>query len=839
MKTTYSFLLLSLLNILLVFAAPTTGLQFNGTSTSYIDCGSKSVFSPTQFTVEAWVNYQTLNDGYIISNEGWGTGAQGFKLHTSGTKFEFSIGANTTWTSVKSNMDVVANTWYHVAVTYTATTLNIYINGLLDNSFTNTGTPMVASTQSLCIGEGSMWKGRGLTGKLADVRFWSVVRSQTEIAGSMSSSLTGTETGLVADWKMNEGTGSTVADATGTHTVTILNTVTWFTPTTLAPIRVVCVGNSITAGAGASDAAHAYPAQLGSLLGSKYMVLNCGVSGRTLLKKGDFPFWNESKYADAKNFDPQIVIIALGTNDSKPYNWVYKSEFYTDYASMINEFRSGGKNPHIFVCLPPPSFSDNFDISNSVIYNQIIPIVDSLCTTMGTSKIDYYHNLLSSGNNFPDGIHPNDAGALIMAKIAYSALTKKIAITSVKSPVSKLSLTANEQITISINNNNASPLVNVPVAFRIDDNTEVKEIVATIPAHSEVDYKFIQKVDLSQLKDYSISVYTAIDTMTVNDSIKVKVTNYTSNVDRAVMFSGSNGKVRIPHTAGLMPLSAFTLEAWIYPTRFRTNIFEGTVISKESNAGGFALNVGGDGQGRIVMGNPNWIEAVIPAKSISLNQWSHIAAVYDGSSLKFYVNGTLKATTVNAGSIASSTSPLYIGASAAFGGRGFAGGIDEVTIWNKALSQAEIASNKDYLHQGNENGLIAYYSLNQTPGTEFTADSTANGNNGTIQNTDLYNSWMIGAGLISKINSAVPQTKSLKGVSIYTNSERDVVFVKLNKEVSDFKLVVTDVLGKTMSTSHLKNVNSEVKIDVRNYKRGLYLFAIICDSEKATLKILL
>jgi len=89
MKSLFSFILLTFLHVMLVSAEPVAGLQFNGTSTSYIDCGSKPEFSPTQFTIEAWVNYQTLNDGYIISTEGWGTGAEGFKIHTYGSKFEF------------------------------------------------------------------------------------------------------------------------------------------------------------------------------------------------------------------------------------------------------------------------------------------------------------------------------------------------------------------------------------------------------------------------------------------------------------------------------------------------------------------------------------------------------------------------------------------------------------------------------------------------------------------------------------------------------------------------------------------------------------------------------
>jgi len=188
------------------------------------------------------------------------------------------------------------------------------------------------------------------------------------------------------------------------------------------PLRVVCVGNSITEGVGASSG-QSYPAKLAEMLGNGYSVLNCGVSARTMLKKGNYPYWNEAKFADAKNFDPNIVIISLGTNDSKASNWVYKDEFYADYVAMVNEFRKNGKNPQIFVCLPPPAFKAAYSIRDSVILNDILPLVDSVAKTQNTSKIDYYHPLLPFGKLFPDGVHPCNLGAVYMAKIAYTAIT--------------------------------------------------------------------------------------------------------------------------------------------------------------------------------------------------------------------------------------------------------------------------------------------------------------------------------------------------------------------------------------------------------------------------------
>lgn len=195
-------------------------------------------------------------------------------------------------------------------------------------------------------------------------------------------------------------------------------------------VRVVCVGNSITDGVGASSKETAYPGQLASFLGDSYTVKNCGASGCTILRMGDSPYWNNERYTEAIDFDPDIVIIALGTNDSKSQNWNYSIQFDDDYEAMINSFREDGKDPDIYVCFPPPAFIDNYGIQNAVIQDEIIPIIQSIATKLDLPIIDFYHPLLSAGSYFPDGIHPNDQGARLMAQIVYKSLAVAPEITS-------------------------------------------------------------------------------------------------------------------------------------------------------------------------------------------------------------------------------------------------------------------------------------------------------------------------------------------------------------------------------------------------------------------------
>ncbi len=126
-------------------------------------------------------------------------------------------------------------------------------------------------------------------------------------------------------------------------------------------IRVACVGDSITYGAGIKDREHnSYPAQLQKLLGDGYEVRNFGVNGRTLLSKGDLPYVKERTYQDALAFKPNIVVIKLGSNDSKPQNWKHADEFEADYKKLVESFRDLPTKPKVYLCTPVPAYPEAF-----------------------------------------------------------------------------------------------------------------------------------------------------------------------------------------------------------------------------------------------------------------------------------------------------------------------------------------------------------------------------------------------------------------------------------------------------------------------------------------------
>jgi lysophospholipase L1-like esterase len=185
------------------------------------------------------------------------------------------------------------------------------------------------------------------------------------------------------------------------------------------PIRIACVGNSITAG---SNDATAYPQQLGMLLGAGYEVKNFGVGGTTMLKKGDSPYWNQDKFFTALDYNPQIVIIKFGTNDSKEQNRIYLNEFFNDYMDMIARFRKVNKHVQVFVCIPPVVHKTVATITESVIAQQIIPIIDSVQKASNAFLINYRDPRLAADSLSSDGVHPTAAGYAIMGEIAKEAV---------------------------------------------------------------------------------------------------------------------------------------------------------------------------------------------------------------------------------------------------------------------------------------------------------------------------------------------------------------------------------------------------------------------------------
>jgi len=154
----------------------------------------------------------------------------------------------------------------------------------------------------------------------------------------------------------------------------------------------------------------------------------------------------------------------------------------------------------------------------------------------------------------------------------------------------------------------------------------------------------------------------------------------------ALSFDGSSTLVNIPGSNSLDLTNGMTLEAWVYPTApmgdFRDVIYKG----QNDN---YYLEGSSPGFGGPAVGGTFTSPLISPAGALPLNAWSHVAATYDGAFLRLFVNGVLVNSRAQTGAIQTSTGPLTLGGDPLYG-QYFAGRIDEVRIFSRALSVAEI-----------------------------------------------------------------------------------------------------------------------------------------------------
>ncbi len=206
-------------------------------------------------------------------------------------------------------------------------------------------------------------------------------------------------------------------------------------------IRIACIGDSLTQSSG-------YPYYLWQLLGSNapyvmgnssinpksnnssltngthFGVGNFGVGSTTVLLNTETPYMNTSVFQDALRFNPDIVIIMLGTNDAQPNLEKLNTSFVGDYLNLITSFRALSSHPKIWVALPPPIFSaQSGKLDPEYFKNTIISDIKQVANLTNLKIIDVYSAVANYANYFPDGEHPNNEGAELIATEIYRAIT--------------------------------------------------------------------------------------------------------------------------------------------------------------------------------------------------------------------------------------------------------------------------------------------------------------------------------------------------------------------------------------------------------------------------------
>ncbi|MFK7948433.1 MAG: GDSL-type esterase/lipase family protein, partial [Saprospiraceae bacterium] len=191
-------------------------------------------------------------------------------------------------------------------------------------------------------------------------------------------------------------------------------------------LKVACIGDQFMLGE-KLDSADRYPAQLQWLLGNDYFVKTFALSKATVLKNGTKPFLKDDLFKQAIDFQPDIIIINLGANDTKMSNWwKYGGDFIGDYTEIVEAFQALSSNPKVMVCRPTKPFEVVSGINDSTMQVGVLPSIDSVAVWRNVEKIDLYSVLEYRRDLFKQYLYPDRTACRVIAEIITDAIISDV-----------------------------------------------------------------------------------------------------------------------------------------------------------------------------------------------------------------------------------------------------------------------------------------------------------------------------------------------------------------------------------------------------------------------------
>lgn len=192
-------------------------------------------------------------------------------------------------------------------------------------------------------------------------------------------------------------------------------------------IKVACVGDSITYGHGTTHwPDNNYPTKLQGMLGEKYHVNNYGVSGYAVQDTADRPYQTLAHYQESLDYDADVVVFMMGTNDAKPENWIDREHFKEDLLAILESYGDA----RIILCTPASAFFLKGQTEGTTSHD-IMPLVvaeiGEVCREVaweeGIALLDIHRFTAEHPEWFAkDGVHPGDEGAAAIAQEVAAAV---------------------------------------------------------------------------------------------------------------------------------------------------------------------------------------------------------------------------------------------------------------------------------------------------------------------------------------------------------------------------------------------------------------------------------
>ncbi|MEL1247141.1 LamG-like jellyroll fold domain-containing protein [Flavobacterium helocola] len=843
------------------FSQTATHLNFDGVD-DRVELSNESNFDFTStFSIEAWIRVASFTQEWqtVISK-----GAEGPRIHRFGVSDFIAFGTGPA-DDLVSTVSVNDGNWHHIAATCNNGFKSLYVDGVLQGTQT-VGTPLITNNDNVRIGSqiDSYSPIRAFHGDIDDVRFWSVAKTQTEINNSKNLELVGNETGLVAYYNFNQGinAGNNVAvttaiDATGTNNGTVTNftltgaTSNWISGPAATHLNFDGVNDYV-------ELPNESNYDFTTNLTIEFMVRTSNLNVYTSFVSKGNGSWRVQTSGDG--------LIAYAANGAfvdfksstrlDDNNWhhvavTYDGAFARIYIDGVLENSRGASGTITNTSHPvvigamretgPAGRYLNGDIDEVRIWNvarTATQIANSRnCELQGneTGLVSYYkfNQGFDATNNtaittLTDATASANNGILTNFELtrttsnwlAGSPIDILPSVATVTTPVTYTQGATATALTATVGAN-GSNLLWYSTATGGTGTTAPTPSTATVGSTS-----------------YWVSSTNANGCESARTEIVVTVIAPATHLN----FDGVNDYVELPNESNFDFTTNLTVEFMVRTSNL--NVYT-SFVSKGN--GSWRVQTSGDG---LIAYAANG--AFVDFKSTTRlddNNWHHVAVTYDGAFARIYIDGVLENSRGASGTITNTSHPVVIGAMHETGpaGRYLNGDIDEVRIWNKALSASDILALKDCELQNGETGLVAYYKFNQgndsADNTTITTltDASGNANNGTLTNfarTGTTSNFLLGSPMVTGTTCTTLNATSFdvaSNINIYPNPTNGNVNIMVNN-LTNVSVSVYDLNGRQILNKEVSNNTNT--IDISNLQTGMYLFRIKSSEGEVVKKVI-
>jgi hypothetical protein len=748
-----SYLLLMFVGILcqcnIAYAQMGKAIDLSGVA-DYIQAPASTYFNG-DFTVEGWV-YPRDNGYSYYRFFDFGNGTAG-----NNVGFHFGPAGGTNWfmysgssrTDVLSSTNVPYNQWTHIAITLEGTTGKVYINGQLSGTNTAMLPPLNVSRANCYIGK-SNWAGEPNTkGKFDEFRIWNVARTQEQIQDNMNRTLVGTETGLQLYYNMEtiaaNGQSQTVTDlatGNGAQNGTTIGTAS-------SPVMTSLDANATWANSldfdGSNDFVSFANTGITTASGTVEFWMNLDAIGADqscfdLSGNEAFvvlPWSNGTIYFRAGGVQFNVPIPAAGKWRHIAMTWTGNGTAFRGYIDGVQVGTATQGATGIVGTLAyigrihNGAYAYNGKISDFRIWNTARTAAEiqnnrySMVAANSPGLIRYYK--LNQGT--ANGTNTSVTTALDASVNAVNATLTNFALTGTtsnwvaKAPMvttpTKSGITGTTAALGATYPNLVTELEEKGVIFNTTGNPSLTNGRKAVSAGNTTGAYSAAATNLKGGTKYYYRgyAYTSND-IAYTSTIDSFTTTY-SNLGNALAFDaslsnhfyigsglGNNAANPILNTL----TNALTLEVWIKPRDYSTQRF---LNRQDQNGYCWVLQIiNGELQFHTNSTTSGGKMIAIPQLSIPLNQWTHVAGVYNGTQMVLYINGVAVGTVAQSGALHTSSAFAGVGNAGNVGGY-YNGAMDELRIWNVARTQAQIQANMDAPISPTSTGLICYFPFDQ------------------------------------------------------------------------------------------------------------------------------